>query len=155
EIYLLSRNDVHPFEVMHAIPLKRSGAVIPWFGDGSPGAPGTPEEKQAIGRTAVVCALPSRLTDTLLRQYVDEESYGKSVARIELLVNPLSGHARTCALLEFTTPEAMREVWEKKGNSPLPQRCPDAYLRPLYRMAYGDVLGGCCTLSAVKQILQL
>jgi len=147
EIYLLARQGGDPFEAMHTVHLG-DDASPPHFGEGSPGSSGTPEENDAIGRTVVVCGIPKSLSnDGLLDAFKDD---GFEVAKAEMLLNP-NRSTRPCGVVEFPTKEGAVEACLKNSLSAYPTM----YIRPLHKMMFPDVIGGCCSLDAVSRILKL
>eukprot|EP01119_Soliformovum_irregulare_P025891 TRINITY_DN9706_c0_g1_i1.p1 TRINITY_DN9706_c0_g1~~TRINITY_DN9706_c0_g1_i1.p1 ORF type:complete len:315 (-),score=54.36 TRINITY_DN9706_c0_g1_i1:23-967(-) len=144
EIYVLQRNGSDPFQVAAAVPLGGNGVTSPpHFGIGSPGSPGTPQENDPIGRTLLLLNMPKNSDDQKLLHVFTSQNM-KPIAH-EMLRNP-NGGLRTCGLIEFETLEEAR-IAERVDLSSLP----NAYILPIYKMAFPGTVGDCCSLLAVQQ----
>jgi 2'-5' RNA ligase len=141
EIYLLHRHGTDPFEVKEVVHLGPEGShTPPHFGPGSPGDVHTSEEHTPLGRSLVVCGLPRGCTAEQMTAL-----FTTAPSKSEIILNP-NGRARQLGVVEFHTRQECDEEearWPAEGKD-------GVYVRRLWLMVFPDVIGGSCSLQAVK-----
>lgn len=144
EIYLLHRKGTNPFEVKEVVHFGPPGEhTPPHFGPDSPGDLLTAEQHHPIGRSLVVCGLPNNCTTAQLSALFTTTPPAKA----EVILNP-NGKPRPLGVVEFDT---RQECDEEEARWPAEGREDGVFVRRLWVMVFPDVVGGSCSLNAVKQ----